>query len=68
MRRGTPQRSPYSTQLKFGMSGCSGLPCAVSKIDRGMGSSKGQTSRFTTTWTMSGLPPGGSKRGRSVAS
>src|SRR5712692_5511618 len=65
-RRGMPQRLPYSDQLKFGMSGICERPCGGTTIVRGMGWSNCQYSMFTTTWTISGLPCGGSSFARSL--
>ena len=57
--RGMPQRMPYSAHAKLGMSGTLSKPCGPGMILRGMGWSKRQCSTLSTTWTMSGLPPGG---------
>ena len=61
-----PQRMPYSTQEKLGTSGGSGvMPCGAGMIPRGIARSIGQYSIFMTIWTMSCLPSGPLKGGRS---
>src|SRR5512132_4428843 len=65
-RRGMPQRLPYSDQLKFGMSGMCDRPCGGTTMVRGIGWSNCQYSMFTTTCTISGLPPGGSSLARAL--
>src|SRR3546814_18247257 len=66
MRRGRPQRSPYSTQAKFGTSGGSlGRPCGGGSTPRGIGRSNGQYSMFMARLTMIGLPRNGASLGRS---
>ena len=61
-----PQRMPYSAQAKFGTSGTVSTPCGAVSSLRGMAASKRQFSMLTTICTISGLPPGGARRGRSV--
>lgn len=62
--RGIPTRIPYSAQAKLGTSGTAVAPCGGVSAVRGIGRSKRQCSTLTTMWTISGLPPGGARRGR----
>src|SRR5258705_1479903 len=64
--RGMPTRLPYSDQLKCGMSGMCERPCGGTTIVRGIGWSNCQYSMFTTTCTISGLPPGAASFGRAL--
>ncbi|MNS79697.1 hypothetical protein D3C72_1133580 [compost metagenome] len=63
--RGSPQRRPYSAQLKFGTSGTVSLPCGGVSSVRGMGRSKGQCSTFTTMCARMWPPSSGINGGRS---
>jgi len=67
--RGMPQRSPYSTQLKLATLGTGSTPWGADSRLRGRGRSNGQCSTLTTTWTISGLPPGagGTTRSSSIS-
>src|SRR6056297_1359873 len=57
--RGTPARSPYSTQEKFGTSGPCPCPCGGGSTVRGIGLSNGQCSTFRATCTITRLPSSG---------